>query len=87
MTIGGDASRPIEILDVEMEEEKGKVDGLIDVDKAQEIDDKDINVQGDALNDPATTILLSAPDQEGVRTLVEDGSAPFEGEDKDEDML
>jgi len=42
MTIGGDASRPIEILDVEMEE--GKVDGLIDVDKAQEIDDKDINV-------------------------------------------
>ena len=87
MTIGGDASRPIEILDVEMEEEKGKVDGLIDVDKAQEIDDKDINVQGDALNDPATTILLSAPDQEGVRTLVEDESAPFEGEDKDEEML
>ena len=44
MTIGGDASRPIEILDVEMEEEKGKVDGLIDVDKTQEIDDKDINI-------------------------------------------
>jgi len=83
MTIGGDASRPIEILDVEMDEEKEKDDTLIDVDKVQEIDNKDKNMidtneVGDSLNDPATTILLSAPDQEGVRMLVEDSSAPYE---------
>lgn len=85
MTIGGDASRPIEILDVEMDDEKdnNKINGLIDVDKPQEIEDKDMTVtrnevDGDPLNDPATTILLSAPDQEGVRTLVEDDSAPYE---------
>ena len=83
MTIGGDASRPIEILDVEMEIEKDMDEGIINIDKAQEIEEKykemnASNVEGDALNDPATTILLSAPDQEGVRTLVEDGSEPYE---------
>lgn len=98
MTIGGDASRPIEILDVEMEEENNKIDGLIDVDKPQEIEEKDKemtvtrnDIDGDPLNDPATTILLSAPDQEGGRTLVEDDSAPYESRnelaDDDDEML